>query len=118
MLIFIAMIAMVGFWLTVIVNLFVDIEFAISLLRLYLPVGLVFGIWSFIEGVRKIIKITGRRGHKKVQLKAAAKRNTTNAILGLLKEVLLWSCFGLYFLTFWPGISAQKNREDRYNDPL
>jgi len=117
MLIFIAMITMVGFWLTVIVNLFVDIEFAISLLRLYLPVGLIFGIWSLIDGVRKIIKITGRRGHKKVRLKAAVKRNATNAILDLLKDVLLWSCFGLYFLAFWPSISVQKKREDQWNGP-
>ena len=116
------LLAMAWFWITVIANLFLDIESAISMLSSYLPIGLILGIGSLIDGVREMTKITGRRGHKKIRLKAAVKRNTTNASLDLLKHALLWSCFGLYFLAFWFPITIgeriRKEREDQNNEIL
>ena len=95
------MLAVVGFWLTVLVNLFVNIEFAVSLLVLYLPVGLALGLFSLVNYIPKIIIMSRRRSKRKFRLKTAFKKNMANSLLNLIKDILLWSCFGLYFLTFW-----------------
>jgi hypothetical protein len=82
------------FWIIFFLNLFNDIEVAFSMLKLYSPIGIIFGVFFSILLISPNILANKSRGETKIRLRATYKKeifkNLLELILVFLLNLLFW----------------------------